>query len=65
MRKEEADKTFYEKLEVSCLLVYVLMGDFNFPDICWKYSAMEKKQIRRFLECVENILLTPVVRELI
>ena len=42
---EEADELFYKWLAVvseSCALV--LMGDFNFPDICWKCNTAESKQ---------------------
>ena len=39
------------------------MGDFNFPDICWKYSTAERDQSRRFLECVGDNFLTQLVRE--
>ncbi|GAB0182802.1 mitochondrial enolase superfamily member 1 [Grus japonensis] len=34
------------------------MGDFNLPDVCWKYNIAERKQSRRFLECVEDNFLT-------
>jgi len=39
------------------------MGDFNFPDICWKYNTVQTKQSRRFLECMEDYFLTQLVRE--
>ncbi|GAB0208330.1 mitochondrial enolase superfamily member 1 [Grus japonensis] len=56
---EEADEAFYKRLaEVSQLLALVLMGDFNLPDVCWKYNIAERKQSRRFLECVEDNFLT-------
>ena len=36
---EEADEVFCKRLaEVSQSLAVVLMGDFNLPDICWKYN---------------------------
>ncbi|GAB0202541.1 hypothetical protein GRJ2_002719700 [Grus japonensis] len=39
---EEADEAFYKGLaEVSQSLALVLMGDFNLPDVCWKYSREE------------------------
>ncbi|KAK4810498.1 LOW QUALITY PROTEIN: hypothetical protein QYF61_004278 [Mycteria americana] len=61
---EEADETFYKQLgEVSQLLALVLMGDFKLPDVCWKYNTAERKQSRRFLECVEDNFLTQLVRE--
>ena len=39
------------------------MGDFKFPDICWEYSLAQKKQSRRFLECMEDNFLMQLVRE--
>jgi len=39
---EEADEVFYKRLaEVSQSLALVPMGDFNLPDICWKYNTAE------------------------
>ena len=61
---EETDESFYKRLAVvseSCALV--LVGDFNFPDICWKYNTAVSKQSRRFLECVEDNFLTQLVGE--
>jgi len=56
---EETDEVFYKQLaEVSQSLALVLMGDFNLPDACWKYNTAERKQSRRFLECVEDNFLT-------
>ncbi|GAB0204048.1 hypothetical protein GRJ2_002870400 [Grus japonensis] len=62
---EEADEIFYKQLgKVSQSLALVLMGDFNLPDICWKYNTAERKQSRRFLECVEDNFLTQLPPEL-
>ena len=41
----------------------VLMGDINFPDICWEYNLAQKKQSRRFLECMEDNFLMQLLRE--
>ncbi|KAK4831046.1 LOW QUALITY PROTEIN: hypothetical protein QYF61_014978 [Mycteria americana] len=41
----------------------VLVGDFNLPDVCWKYNTAERKQSRRFLECVADNFLTQQVSE--
>ncbi|GAB0210334.1 hypothetical protein GRJ2_003499200 [Grus japonensis] len=61
---EEADEAFYKQLaEVSQSPALVLVGDFNLPDVCWKYNTAERKQSRRFLECVENNFLTQLVSE--
>ncbi|KAK4820564.1 hypothetical protein QYF61_001627 [Mycteria americana] len=56
---EEIDEAFYKQLAgVPQSLALVLVGVFNFPDVCWKYNAAERKQSRRFLECVEGNFLT-------
>ena len=39
------------------------MGDFNFPNTCWEYNIAQKKQSRRFLECMEDNFLMQLVRE--
>lgn len=49
--------------KVSQSLTLVLVGDFNFQDVCWKYGTAERKQSRSFLECVEDNLLTQLMRE--
>ncbi|KAK4816233.1 hypothetical protein QYF61_013641 [Mycteria americana] len=49
---EETDELFYKQLgEASRSLALVLVGDFNLPDVCWKYNTAERKQSRTFLEC--------------
>ncbi|KAK4832451.1 hypothetical protein QYF61_023175 [Mycteria americana] len=61
---EETDELFYKQLgEASRSLALVLVGDFNLPDVCWKYNTAEKKQSRRFLECVADSFLTQLVSE--
>ena len=63
---EEADEVFYKRLaEVLQSLALALVGarTFNLPDICWKYNTAERKQSRRFLECVEENFLTQLVSE--
>ncbi|GAB0187131.1 hypothetical protein GRJ2_001178400 [Grus japonensis] len=61
---KEADKIFYKQLgKVSQSLALVFLGNFNLPDVCWKYNAAKRKQSRRFLECVEGNFLTQLVSE--
>jgi len=61
---EEADEIFYKQLgEVSQSLPLVLVGDFELPNVCWKYNTAETKESRRFLECVEDNFLTQLVRK--
>jgi len=60
----ETDKIFYKQLgKVSQSLALIFMGDFNLLDMCWKYNTAERKQSRRFLECVEDNSLTQLVSE--
>lgn len=42
----------------------ILMESFRFPDVYWKCNTAKMKQSMRFLKCVEEDLLTQVVREL-
>ncbi|KAK4810556.1 hypothetical protein QYF61_004519 [Mycteria americana] len=61
---EETDELFYKQLgEASRSLALVLVGDFNLPEVCWKYNTAERKQSRRFLECVADNFLTQLVSE--
>ena len=64
IQDQEVDKTLYRQLgEVSRSLPLVLVGDFNFPDICWMYNTADREQSWRFLECVGDNFLTHLVRE--
>ena len=59
---EEMDEAFCEQLaEVVRLPALVLVGDFNFPDTCWKYNTVQRKQSKRFLECVEDSFLMQLI----
>ncbi|GAB0178841.1 hypothetical protein GRJ2_000349400 [Grus japonensis] len=61
---EETDEILYKPLgEVSQSLALVLVGNFNLPDVCWKYNTAERKESRRFLERVEDNFLTQLVSE--
>ena len=61
---DEEDEAFYEQLvDVERLPALDLLGDFNFPDVCWKYNAAQRKQSRRLLEWVEDSFLTQLVQE--
>jgi len=61
---EEVDEAFDKWLaETSQSLALILVGDFNLPDVCWKYNTAERKQSRKFLECVEDNFLTQLVSE--
>ena len=45
---EETNDAFYKQLaEVVQSPTHVLMGDFSFPDISWKYNTAQNKQVSR------------------
>ncbi|RMC06528.1 hypothetical protein DUI87_15965 [Hirundo rustica rustica] len=53
-QEEEVDNLFYKQPDnVSGSSALVLVGDFNLPVICWELNTAEKRQSRKFLECVE------------
>ncbi|RMB93635.1 hypothetical protein DUI87_29862 [Hirundo rustica rustica] len=61
-QEEEADNLFYKQLgNVSGSSALVLVGDFNLPDICWELNTAEKRQSRKFLECMEDSILSQLV----
>ncbi|RMC12138.1 hypothetical protein DUI87_11273 [Hirundo rustica rustica] len=63
-QEEEVDNLFYKQLgNVSGSSALVLVGDFNLPDICWELSTAEKRQSRKFLECMEDNFLSQLVGE--
>ncbi|KAJ7424658.1 rna-directed dna polymerase from mobile element jockey-like [Pitangus sulphuratus] len=49
--------------EVSESSALVLVGDFNIPDVYWELNTVEKRQSRRFLECIEDNFLLQLVNE--
>ncbi|RMC06743.1 hypothetical protein DUI87_16189 [Hirundo rustica rustica] len=57
-QEEEVDNLFYQQLEnISGSPAHVLVGNSNLPDICWELNTAEKRQSRKFLECMEDNLL--------
>ncbi|TRZ12815.1 hypothetical protein HGM15179_014306 [Zosterops borbonicus] len=63
-QEEEVDNLFYKQLEtVSGSSALVLVGDFNLPDICWELNTAEKRQPRKFLECIDDNFLSQLVSE--
>ncbi|TRZ10607.1 hypothetical protein HGM15179_016504 [Zosterops borbonicus] len=63
-QEEEVDNLFYKQLEtVSGTSALVLVGDFNLPDICWELNTAEKRQSRKFLECMDDNFLSQLVGE--
>lgn len=56
---EEMNGIFYKQLgAVSKSLALILVGGFSLPYICWKCNTAERKQLRGFLECVEENFVT-------
>ncbi|TRZ08247.1 hypothetical protein HGM15179_018861, partial [Zosterops borbonicus] len=55
----QVDNLVYKQLEnLSGSPTLVVVGDLNLPDICWELNIPEKRQSRKFLECVkDNFLL--------
>ncbi|PKU35650.1 glycerol kinase [Limosa lapponica baueri] len=41
----------------------VLLGNFNYPDICWKGNTARHTQSQRFLQSIDDNILTQVVEE--
>ncbi|TRZ16353.1 hypothetical protein HGM15179_010754 [Zosterops borbonicus] len=65
-QEEEVDNLFYKQLEtVSGPSALVLVGDFNLPDICWELNTAEKRQSRKFLECMDDNVLSQLVTRLV
>ncbi|RMC20427.1 hypothetical protein DUI87_01281 [Hirundo rustica rustica] len=63
-QEEEVDNLFYKQLgNVSGSSALVLVGDFNLLDICWELNTAEKRQSRKFLECMEDNFLSQLVGE--
>ncbi|GAB0200487.1 hypothetical protein GRJ2_002514100 [Grus japonensis] len=61
---DQTDEALYRQIgAASRSQALVLMGDFNHPDICWRDNAAERKQSRRFLECVDDNFLLQVIEE--
>ena len=45
LKDEEVDERLHKQLgEFSRSLPLSLMGDFNFPDICWNYNTADREQ---------------------
>ncbi|PKU40515.1 rna-directed dna polymerase from mobile element jockey-like [Limosa lapponica baueri] len=56
---EPIDEAFLLQLqEASRSQVFVLLRDFNHPNICWKSSMVSCRQSRRLLECIEDNFLS-------
>jgi len=52
---------FLQLQEASRSQALVLLGDFNYPDICWKSNMASCRQSSRFLQCIEDNFLSQVI----
>ncbi|RMB92333.1 hypothetical protein DUI87_31207 [Hirundo rustica rustica] len=63
-QEEEVDNLFYKQLKnVSGSSARVLVGDFKLPDTCWELHTAERRQSRKFLECMEDNFLSQLMGE--
>ncbi|PKU42646.1 glycerol kinase [Limosa lapponica baueri] len=63
-QEEDVYEAFYRQLEIaSQSQALVLMGDFNYPDICWKDNTARHTQPWRFLQSIDDNFLAQVVGE--
>jgi len=63
-QQKEASEAFYRQLKVaSPSQVLVPMRDFSHPDICWEDHTARHTQSRRFLQSIDDNILTQVVEE--
>lgn len=61
-QEKEIAKHFYRELKAASKSpAPVLVGDFNYPDICWRHNTVKHKPSRRFLESLEDYFLTQEV----
>jgi len=61
-QEELIDEAFFLQLQEALRLqALVLLGDFNYPDICWKNNTASCRQSSRFLECIEDNFLSQVI----
>ncbi|PKU39374.1 rna-directed dna polymerase from mobile element jockey-like [Limosa lapponica baueri] len=58
------DEALYRQIRAtSCSQALVLMGDFNYPSICWRDNTAGHKQSRRFLECIDDKFILKVTEK--
>ncbi|GAB0205646.1 hypothetical protein GRJ2_003030200 [Grus japonensis] len=63
-QEEQVDETLYRQIGVaSSLQTLILMGVFNYPNICWMDNTPEHRQSRRFLEYTDDNFLLQVIEK--
>lgn len=61
-QEEEVNEAIYRQHEAASKSHSpVLLGDFNYPDICCRTSTVKHKQPRRLLESMDANILTQAV----
>ncbi|PKU31341.1 dtw domain-containing protein 2 [Limosa lapponica baueri] len=61
---DRADEALYRQIgAASCSQALVLMGNFNYLDICWRDNTAGHRQSRRFLDCVNDNAFLQVIEE--
>ena len=61
---EEVDEALYRQvIAASQLQTLVIMGEFNYPDLCWKTCSASHPQCRMLLQCIDDNLLMQMVDE--
>ncbi|KAF4797995.1 hypothetical protein TURU_066197 [Turdus rufiventris] len=62
-QEEEVDEVLWRQLgAASKSQEPILVGDFNYPDICWRSKTAKHKWSRRFLESTDDKFLSEVVK---
>ncbi|KAJ7402889.1 hypothetical protein BTVI_82469 [Pitangus sulphuratus] len=57
-QEKEVDEAFYRQFEAaSKSQAVVLVGDFSYPDICWRSTTVKDNHSTRFLESVDDNFL--------
>lgn len=61
-QQEEMDEVLWRQLEAaSKSQEVVFVGDFNYPEMCWRSCTAKHKQSRRSLESLDHNLLSQAV----
>jgi len=57
------DKALYKQKQPHIHRPLVLMGDFNYSNICWSDNIAGHKESRRFLKCINDNFLFQVIEK--
>ena len=63
-KQDKADEALYRQIRAaSRSQAPVFMGNFNYPDICWRENTAGHKQSRGFLESIDDNIWTQVIKQ--